>query len=522
MPSGAAPASRAPPGSVMTPSRPVALLLIPLLAAGLLPAVEPARPPALERFTNAAPDFAVRLRIDQPELVFEDGEELTAAVSSARDGFIYLFREDAAGAVTCLFPNATERNNEIKASPPDGPPRWLTVPPAGAKTRFRLRAPGGPEMVKAVVCTPRLTVLERAVEGLTPTADPAKNVLNLDAALLTRVWAELTGTEGVRAAAGDPLGRQAQFANLARTQQWAEHTVCITVAGKGERGLARTVPLAAGVRAAYPPGGRPRRVGVFVGLSDYQSPLVPLLRVCDRDAADLAELMRAVCDLDDVVVLRDREATYARVEDVLARRLPAATRPGDEVVIYWSGHGGQMPEPGEAVRRPYRLYLVPYDGRPDDLASIRSTMILDTTFGQWVRALEGRKVLVLLDTCHSGAVADGAKAVALPGGVRAVPQIPEHFLADVFKGAKALGLPNVWLLASSRAEQPSFERREKDHGVMTFFLMERLSAKGRATVGDVAEYVKQKVPRYVAQKKLGPQDPVFDGPDSPVVVLRRQ
>lgn len=513
---------------------PMALLFVAALgAAPGVPADPPAtRPRTLDRLTNSSPDFTARLELNSPDLVYEIGSTMSAKVAAGRDGFAYLFHEDTEGAVTLLYPYPTEADNAVKATPRDAPtPAWHPLPPAGVKSPFRIAPPAGREFVKAVVSSRRIDALDKAVAAL-----PAGRFLAVDGKLLDRAWGELTGLEGARPAPDDAPGRKLQFGNLGRTQDWAEHGLAITVVekgGGGARARGGIVELSTGKPIDPPPVSQagPRRVGVFVGISEYKASQVKTLQVSHTDARVMAERLARACGFHDTKVLLNADATYARVEDLLARQLPAATRPGDEVVIYWSGHGGHLPEAG--LNRPYWLYLVPHDGVPASADSIRTTMILDVTFGRWLQALEGRRVVVILDTCHSGGVVelkadpaarDAAKTVPLPGGIRATPKVPDHFLADAFRGVRNLGQRELWVLASSKAEQVSFEWKEKGHGAMTYYLLEALDKLAApVTVADVAKYVQAEVPKFVERKKYpGTQTPVFDGPNTPIVVLRQR
>ena len=162
-------------------------------------------------------------------------------------------------------------------------------------------------------------------------------------------------------------------------------------------------------------------------------------------------------------------------------------------------------------------------------------MVRDTTFRDWLLALEGRRVVVILDTCHSGAVPARAGAKPLefkavpppppPAGLvpRAVLRFPDHFLADLTKGVRG-ATAGLWVLASSRANQPSFERPRGDHGVMTYFVLEAIATEKKGqplTVADVAKLLAAKVPAYVKDEYEAEQNPVFDGPSDPPALLRR-
>jgi Caspase domain len=259
-------------------------------------------------------------------------------------------------------------------------------------------------------------------------------------------------------------------------------------------------------------------VGVFVGVSKFKSAQIKPLKCSDKDAEQMAQVMQETCKLDKAVVLTTEQATQANIRRVICEELPAVTRPGDTVVLYWSGHGGRCPS---KVGGEYQEYLAPYDGDLRDLNAIQRSMVMDTAFARWVRDLDGRKVIVILDTCHSGGIIKGAvKRVADADDyakyAKGVGDFVEgkfktHFLDNQMSQMKALGQHDTAVLASSTAKQVSFERREKDLSVMTFFIINLLKEeKGQRTLEEVYKDVEGKVKDYVEDKFPGmTQTPVL-------------
>jgi hypothetical protein len=295
-----------------------------------------------------------------------------------------------------------------------------------------------------------------------------------------------------------------------------------------------SVTFAAPADDPKPPPADARRVGVFVGVQKYSTKTIRTLRAPEEDARQMEKELKAACGLSTTFLLTNERATLAAITDVFTQKLPAVTRPGDEVIVYWSGHGMHLPEANPKADPPARLFLIPHDGDPSTAESVRKTMVMDATFRDWIlKTMEGRRVVVILDTCHSGgAVVARAgsspievKSVKPPPGpaARAIAKFPEHFLEGAMRNTRAVGRP--WVLASSRADQPSYERPSGDHGVMTFFLLAALATEKKGaqlTVADVAGVLGERVPAYV--KEVGyqhPQNPVFDGPTQPIPLIRR-
>jgi uncharacterized caspase-like protein len=222
-------------------------------------------------------------------------------------------------------------------------------------------------------------------------------------------------------------------------------------------------------------------------------------------------------DKDKTYVLTNEKATLSNIRMYICEKLVQDTRPGDTVMIYWSGHGGRC---ASTAGNAFDEFLVPYDGSLDSNDSVRRTMLLDKTMARWVQALDGRKVMVVLDTCHSGGFGAGAKGMKKKddesfvkgiGNVGLDKWAQPHFLADEMSRAKSIGQKDAAVLASSTAKQVSFERRDKTLSVMTYFVVDYVkSSKGPLTLEQVYKGIEKKVPEYVEKEFEGTtQTPVF-------------
>jgi CRISPR-associated endonuclease/helicase Cas3 len=158
-------------------------------------------------------------------------------------------------------------------------------------------------------------------------------------------------------------------------------------------------------------------------------------------------------------------------------------------------------------------FLAVHDTRIDNEDTVRKTALMDDAFGRWLQALDGRKIIVVLDTCHSGGQAGGgagargcgpAKGAAPAKGFdpgwlpRGLAGTEFDFLNGEVLRAKDIGQRDAVLLAASMATERAFERPDRGLSVMTHFLLESLQAQPRLTVVDAYWYVRRKVPAYVA------------------------
>jgi uncharacterized caspase-like protein len=265
---------------------------------------------------------------------------------------------------------------------------------------------------------------------------------------------------------------------------------------------------------------RPRRVGAFIGVSNYLDAEIRPLKAAHHDAQACADALRQYGQFDETIVLLNEKATLRNIQRVLREGLPAVTGPGDLVIIYWSGHGGRTSNLDGTEPDGYDEYLVPYDGRLEPAAAVRSTMLLDKTFGRWVQELDGRRLVVIIDACHSGGQTQAA-VKALTAGAPATP-FRKFFFATMWKRTKDIGQRETAVLASSRATQVSFERRGGELSVMTHFLVEKLAnSTGPVTLLEAVDYLKAQVPAFVEKNYPGTiQTPVFVDQTTPPVYLR--
>jgi uncharacterized caspase-like protein len=249
------------------------------------------------------------------------------------------------------------------------------------------------------------------------------------------------------------------------------------------------------------------RVGVFVGVGKYKDPTTRPLPACPADARTAAAAMKERCGLDDAVVLTDEQATLANVEQAL-RALPAKTKPGDTVVLFWSGHGSRFPD---LDLRKIVHCLITYDTATIDLPekpteaqirqaidTMRRTTMTSVRLQRLLQALDGRKIVIVADACHSGGLhlrGKGAKDPGLPDGADAEP-----ILGDLMVRSKDINQRDVALLAGCKADEVSMSRREGDLGVLTYYLLEQVKAgDGPLTLDAAYQGLKPPLAAYIAR-----------------------
>jgi len=142
----------------------------------------------------------------------------------------------------------------------------------------------------------------------------------------------------------------------------------------------------------------PEQTWVFaVGVLEYQHPEVwrnqPAAKKGRRDDQLVEHFARHGVAQDHIVYLRDREATQQRIRHALAEQLKR-TRPGDLLVLYYTGHGSRD-------HKTRSVHFVNYDAK-DGPTAWPVTEIVETVDA----GFQGDKALLIADCCYSGALAD--------------------------------------------------------------------------------------------------------------------
>ncbi len=226
-----------------------------------------------------------------------------------------------------------------------------------------------------------------------------------------------------------------------------------------------------------------RRHAVVIGVERYRENL-PRADFAAADARLAAEYFKRVLGVPEqnLALLIDERAAKSDFEKYFERWLPNRVEAGDEVFIYFSGHGAPNPAKGDA-------YLVPYDGDP---TYIDSTGYSLKRMYENLAKLPAKSVLVAMDSCFSGA---GGRSVLAKG---ARPLVTVAVLDE---------LPaKITVLAASAGDQISNTYQEKGHGLFTYFLLKGLKQKG-ADLKGVFEYLKPEVARFARRELNSDQDP---------------
>lgn len=227
---------------------------------------------------------------------------------------------------------------------------------------------------------------------------------------------------------------------------------------------------------------RPHAHAVVIGVERYRETL-PRADFAASDAKLTAEYFRRMLGVpeENLAFLSDDRATKSDFEKYFERWLPNRVEAGDEVYVYFSGHGAPDPKTGES-------YLVPFDADP---TYIEQTGYPIKKMYEQLAKLPAKRVLLVMDSCFSGA---GGRSVIAQGA---------RPLVSVVQSEVPRGLT---VISASAGDQISNSYHEKRHGLFTYFFLKGLKEKG----GDfraVYDYLKPQVSRVARRQYNSDQDP---------------
>lgn len=142
---------------------------------------------------------------------------------------------------------------------------------------------------------------------------------------------------------------------------------------------------------------------LVVGVSDY-------IHFDDVEGGDLPGAEHDARRIRDVLVMRggfpesnvrmllNHDATKAAIEEGITEWLVGNARPGDNVVIFYAGHGSQMWDEDGDEDDGLDETIAP----ADVMASSTEFDISDDQFNDWLGMLPTDNVMVVLDNCNSG------------------------------------------------------------------------------------------------------------------------
>jgi len=235
---------------------------------------------------------------------------------------------------------------------------------------------------------------------------------------------------------------------------------------------------------------------LVIGIASFRNPRLNLT-YSRKDAESVAELLKSPLygrfRPDRVRLIADSQATTVNLRAGL-NWLARMAGENDLALVYVATHGTARDQDVAGAN-----YIVTYDTDVDSEDGLYSTALPMVEITGAVRTrLRALKVVVLLDTCHSGGAI--SQTVTLPAAVS--PQTLEHIRE---------GTGRV-VIAASQVGESSYETPKYGHGLFTYYLLEALKQEKDAPIEKVYEYVNTHVTAD-ATANHWKQHPVFVASD---------
>jgi hypothetical protein len=253
---------------------------------------------------------------------------------------------------------------------------------------------------------------------------------------------------------------------------------------------------------------------VAIGVSTYGDPGIPGLGFAAADARAVHDYFRDALHLPpgQLFLRTDRQATVQAIRSLLGTQLRTlANNPDDTIVIYFAGHGGRERVATTVNADGLEKYLLPYDAAPNDLfgTALRTDELSDI-----LQRLRPERIVVLLDSCFSGAAGGRTHVAQRSIGERAAPLTSEFLDRMVQAGHGRV------LLTASGPNEPALEDPKLRHGVFTYYLLEGLRGAAANPDGDIEvdalyHYLAERVPTATDRR----QHPERKAPDTAGQIL---
>ena len=247
--------------------------------------------------------------------------------------------------------------------------------------------------------------------------------------------------------------------------------------------------------------GSPVKRALLIGINNYKYPdrISPLAGSLN-DVEDMRQVLIGKFEFapENILVLKDAQATHAGIMSAIHTHLIDTAKPGDIIVIHYSGHGSQMKDVTGKMPNGLDESIVPYDSRDPE------GRIFDISGAEFHNALaqlaaKTRNITVILDSCNSGTLVRGARVRSIPADTRDIPPA----VATAMRGVSAIpaesATPRFAFISAATSKENAFEQFADghDHGALTYFLTRQLrAARAGATYRDIMDPVIANVTAY--------------------------
>ena len=238
------------------------------------------------------------------------------------------------------------------------------------------------------------------------------------------------------------------------------------------------------------------RYALIIGNENYQKYQTRLqndqnVAFARNDAMTFKEYCQKIFGVQDDHIFMITDATKGMMSREIERIVKlAALDSQSELIFYYAGHG----LPDQVSREGY---LIPVDVTSSNLEDAISLKELYSKLA----STNASKIYVFLDACFSGG-GRGENGLLAARTVKVKPK------GDIVEG-------NIIAFTASNGEEVSLPLNSESHGLFTYFLLKKLKeSKGEVSLGQLKNYLQEKVPRKsLIENGMGQTPQVLVSPD---------
>jgi hypothetical protein len=196
----------------------------------------------------------------------------------------------------------------------------------------------------------------------------------------------------------------------------------------------------------------------IIGIEEYQRQEISKVDFAEADAQAVADGFKySGLSEDNIVALLSASATKTTIESKL-RTLMTTVRESDQLFFFYAGHGFGMNSSN---------FITCYDTQPEDLSN--TSISLQDLFTK-LRASKCRRIIIFLDSCHSGLeMFQGMRQLRVRRLDRELQQLIEQ---DQY----CVGF------AACKSDELSYSHSNLGHGIWTYHLVRALRGEDLAAL----------------------------------------
>jgi len=238
---------------------------------------------------------------------------------------------------------------------------------------------------------------------------------------------------------------------------------------------------------------------ICVGINNYQDQALSPLRCAENDAQAMYDLLLARgFPKDHCCLLLGEQATTEAIYSALKMFVLTKPKKHDLILFYFAGHGLPICLPDDEEDESElasEVFLATTNGDYQHLRTQRGAWLeYPLRFGNlrsnFFERTTSKKVLFLLDSCHSG----DFPGKAYRGETFSAQQWIEHSFARMSEGRM--------VLSSCMPQQKAYEDNEEGHGHFTYHLLQALNGQARnaarrdgwVTMSSLFDYLSKALP----------------------------